>query len=260
MALKKRLQTLDGLDEAIRSLYKQAGDGFELDVEGGLSDGSESVATLERTVKSLRKERDEAVAKQKAAETSAEDAAKKLEALEASGRQSDEKVSAMLAKWQEDTKAKVESAVKEAELKYAPLAQKVERYELDGALQAAFLANGGSKKHLARAVALAKLEGWTLADGKPVKRDEAGELSTVTVEDYFKVSFREAVPEFYEGSKASGSDARGADRGAAAKGGASGSVFKWSSEDRRAFIEANGADAYQKLLDESLVAGPPPKE
>ena len=140
-----------------------------------------------------------------------------------------------------------------------PLTEKVTKYELDNALIQAFADAGGrSVKHQSM-LRLAKND-WTLVDGKPVMRDAAGEISNVSLEDYFSKDFKTREPEYYEGTKAAGGGAAGVQKDGKRPETPATQPSKWTSDERRAFIEKNGQQAYRDLLNEQLREAVKPKE
>lgn len=220
-------------------------------------DVTKSITTLEATVKNLRKERDDFERDAKKAAADLADATRKLEAKEASGQQTDQKISEMLAKWEKDKNDAIAAAVAEKDKQITTLTERVTRYDLDDVLGAAFMAAEGREERRARAIAQAKLDGWTLVDGKPVRKDATGQVTTATPKDYFTTDFKKELPEFYKGSEASGGGAGGGSGSGAGGAGSSTTgkpVTKWTSDERRAYIEKNGPVEFQKLLDAELVA------
>lgn len=209
---------------------------------------------LENALKSERKAKGDLETELAKNKEQLADLTRKLEAKEASGQQTDQKISEMLAKWEQDKQAAVSAAVKAVEDRYAPIAEKVTRYELDDKLADAFRKAGGRDERLSRALTLAKQDGWTLVDGVPVRKDEFGQVTTVTPDDYFGKAFKTDVPEFFKGTQGSGGGAGGTTGGAGPTGPSGKNPTQWSSDERRAFIEANGADAYQKALDSHLAS------
>jgi hypothetical protein len=215
-----------------------------------------SVTTLETTVKALRREKETAETTARTATETAADLQRKLDAKEATGQQTDAKITEMLAKWQKDTEAAVAAAVADKDKQITALSERVTKYDLDDVLGAAFKEAGGREDRRAKAVAQAKLEGWTLVDGRAVRKDSAGQVLTTTTKDFFTGDFKKDVPEWYEGSKADGGGGDGGSGGTgdAFKSGGLPSPTKMTSEQRRAFIDQNGAAAYTAALNAELAA------
>jgi len=105
MALKFKLDSLDGLDDATKTLYTKSGDKYVLSVDG-LDDGD--VAGLKTKVetllaesaalkKSLKEKDDTESAAKEAARKAAEDAAAKKGDIEALRKSADERVAAAIA-------------------------------------------------------------------------------------------------------------------------------------------------------------------
>jgi len=214
-----------------------------------------SVATLEQTVKNIRREKDDAVALAAINGSTAAEAKRLLEAKEASGQQTDVKIADMLKKWEADTAAAVATAVEKKDREIGLLSERVTKYDLDDVLVAAFKESGGRDDRAKRAIAQAKLDGWTLVDGKAVKKDSSGTVLTISAKEFFTTDMKKELPEWYDGTKGDGGGGTGG-------GGANGSAFRkdgspknptaMTTDERREFIEQNGPAAYTKLLNESL--------
>jgi len=230
------------------------------DVSPDLATLQTSVTNLENTLKIVRREKDTAEGAAKKATEAAADARRQLEAVAATGQQTDQKITEMLAKWQKDTETAVATAVAAKDKEITSLSERVTKYDLDDVLGAAFKDAGGREERRTKAVQQAKFDGWTLVDGKAVKKDATGQVLTMTTKDFFTGDFKKEVPEWYEGSKGDGG-------GASAGGGGPGAFrdggvivpSKMSSEQRRAFIETNGPAAYTDALNKELVASTMPK-
>jgi hypothetical protein len=125
---------------------------------------------------------------------------------------------------------------------------------------AATRSGGGVFGATTQAVALAKLNGFQLVDGKVVRK-VGGEIQTTTVTDYFGGEFKTEMQEWYDGSKASGGGASGGAGGGTppGAGGKTKPPTEWSSAERREYIEANGQEAYRTLLNAQLVEATAPK-
>jgi hypothetical protein len=115
MALKFKLDTLDGLDDATKALYKQKGDKFVLDLEGdgedtaGLKKKVEDLLEEQAKLKGKVKENDEAAkAAAEAARRAAEDAAAKKGDIEALRKSADERVAAARAEVEAQFKPELE--------------------------------------------------------------------------------------------------------------------------------------------------------
>jgi len=232
------------------------------EVSGDTAALTTSITNLENTVKNLRREKDTFETAARTAEEKAADLQRKIDAQLATGQQTDAKITEMLAKWEADKQKAIADAVALKDKEIAGLSARVTKYDLDDVLGAAFKEAGGSEARRARAIAQAKLDGWTLVDGKAVMKDAAGQVLTTTTKDFFTGQFKKDVPEWYDGSKADGG---GGDGGAGGTGGAFAggqlpAASKMTSEQRRAYIETNGPQAYQDLLTKELVASATPSE
>lgn len=209
-------------------------------------------SALEKALRAARQERDEARQAAAQAREQVAEAQRKLDTFDATGRQSEEKVAQMLAKWEQDKAKAVADAVAAVEQRLAPLQEKVTRYELDDVLANAFAKHGGRAVKKDAALVLAKAQGWTLVDGRVVRKDANGEVLTESPDDYFGKTFRKDMEEWYEGTKASGGGAPGT-TGAPTTGNPK-PPTQWDTATRRQYIEEHGADAYTKLLNDELVA------
>jgi hypothetical protein len=209
MALKHKLDSLDGLDDATKALYKKVGDKFVLDVEG-MDDGD---------LAGLKAQNEKLLAEKKAAEKKAredaeaarlanEDAAKKagnIDALEKSWQQK-------LADREKELQAKYETDV-------GSLTSDVNRLLIDNvaATAARDLAIQGSDGLL-----LPHIQARLRVDVRDGKRttvvvDAKGQPSALTLDDLKKeISGNPAFAPVIAGSKASGGGAGGANGGGAA--------------------------------------------
>jgi hypothetical protein len=209
---------------------------------------TESIARLERSLAAARQERNDWEAKAKQAESSVGELTRKLDAKEATGQQTDEKITAMLAKWEQDKQSAVEAAIAATTQKFSPLQERLTRLELDDQLGAAFGETGGRAERKARALVLAKQDGWTVVDGKLVLKDSDGNITNLSPKDYFATKLKADVPEFFEGTKASGGGATGSSNLPTTTGGKTKPPTQWTADERRSYIEANGPEAYREAL------------
>lgn len=236
MALKHKLDSLDGLDDARKALYKKVGDKFVLDVEG-LEDGD--LAGLKKQVETLLAEKKAAEKKareeQEAARAAAEEAAKKagnVEALEKS--------------WQEKLAAREKELQDKYESEVGSLTGDVNRLLVDNVAAglARELAIQGSDIAL-----LPHIQSRLRVDVRDGKRttivvDAKGQPSALTLEDLKKeIAGNPAFAPLIAGSKASGGGAGGNGSGGAA---GANKTMKRSDFDaldpdaRRAFIKDGG--------------------
>jgi hypothetical protein len=220
-----------------------------------------SVTKLEGTLEKVRGEKSAAEKAKKDAEDAAANVQRELEARQAGGQLTDAKVKELLDKWEVEKQKAIAAAVEEATKPLGSMQERLTKYELDDVLGSEFIKAGGTEKRRAQAVALAKLNGFQLVDGKVVRK-VSGEIQTTSVTDYFGGEFKTEMQEWYDGTKASGGGAGGGTGGGAPAGGGTGGTkppTEWSSDERRTFIETNGQDAYRKLLNDQLVAAATPK-
>lgn len=159
---------------------------------------------LEGTVETLRGEKKELEKKLKVADDKSSDLQRKLDVAESGKGDEGKKTKELLEKWEKDTAA----AVKVVQDQLDAATTKIETFEVDDKLKAAFLAAGGRPEKSAAALELNKRH-FGLVDGKLVKKDAEGKVSTEKVEDHFKATFKKDMPEFYQGTKATGGGAGG---------------------------------------------------
>lgn len=234
---------------------------FVLDVDSDeITTLRTSVQKLEGTLEKVRGEKSAAEKARKDAEDAAANVQRELEARQAGGQLTDAKVKELLDKWEVEKQAAIKAAVEEATKPLGSMQERLTKYELDDVLGSEFIKAGGTEKRRAQAVALAKLNGFQLVDGKVVRKVN-GEIQTTSVTDYFGGEFKTEMQEWYEGSKASGGGAGGGTGGGAptGNGGSAKPPTEWTSDERRAYIETNGQEAYRKLLNDQLVAAATPK-
>jgi hypothetical protein len=207
MALKYKLDSLDGLEKDVAALYEKSGDKFILKVEG--IDENGDVAGLKRTIDSLKAEKKDAEKKAKEAADAAEAAA-----TEAARKAGD--VSAIEASWK--AKLEKENAARDEQIK----ARDAQLHDLTvnatATRIAAELAVQGSADvlipHIRSRLA------YETQDGKPVVRvlGADGKPSAASVEDLQKeIAATPAFAPLIVASKASGGGAGGSKGGGAAK-------------------------------------------
>lgn len=253
MAFKKKaFKTQDEIPEALRGDALALADGTFVVIEADAGDGEGAVKAL-ASERELRKQAEAAAAK---ARDELAEATKKLEAFEASGKQTDQRITEMLEKWRADKDTAVAEALKPVQQQLAEATQRLTRYELDDRLVAAFRKAEGDDARAARALVLAKQDGWQLVDGKVVRVGPDGNPLTQTPDEYFANDLRKDLPEFFKGTRGSGG---GGNTGGGGNGGGRGAEqtkppTEWTADERRSFIEQNGPAAYTTLLDQSMAA------
>ena len=152
------------------------------------------------------------------------------------------------------TKEKLDEIMLQAEAKYRPYLDELEKTK--SALRSERL-DGRVKAILGQARA-ADIDAAFKVVGDHFDLTEDGALvvkadPTVSVEDYITKSLTTKYPFLFQGTLASGGGAAGA-RGAAGNGLASKPITSWSSDERAAFIEAQGIEAFQARLAQEQVA------
>jgi hypothetical protein len=250
---KKAFKTKDEVPELQRDDALELADGSFVVIEA--DDSGDSGA--HKALKAERKLREEAEAAARTARAEAADAVKKLEAFEASGKQTDEKVTALLAKWNKDKDDAVASAIAPLNERINALSGDLSKFQLDDRLVSAFRKSGGVEARSNRALVLAKQDGWQLIDGKVVRKNADGEVMTQNPDEYFVGELKKDLPDFFAGTQADGGGGAGGrmQGGAGAGAPAAGTPTKWTADQRAAFIETNGVQAFNELLDAQLAAG-----
>lgn len=229
-----------------------------LKLEGGeyVVDDSKDIEALKTTNIAVRGERDTALQAEKDAKKIADDTKRELDAQVATNGKSKEDVAAMLKQWQTDTDTKVAAAVADKDKEIERLSGRVTKYDLDDKLTEKFLGAGGREEKKQRMLVQAKADGWTLEGDVAVRKDSKGVVQTESIEDYFtRVSDPKELGEFFKGSQANGGGGGGENNtpsGTPAAGGDK--PTKWTSDQRRTFIEQKGQPAYRALLDAELVS------
>lgn len=233
----------------------QQKDALELKDGTYVLDEPADTTKLEGTLAKVRDELKDARAQLHTATEGAADLQRKLDANDLTGKATDEKITTMLTKWEADKVAAVDAVRREFETKLGDATNRLTVFELDNVLTAQFTAAGGNAKKIRDTLVLAKHDGWTVIDGKPVLKDADGTVQTATPMDYFTKTFKDRLPDFYDGSKASGGGAPANSGPSGSQSGAGKAPTKWTSDERRSFIEANGQGAYRTLLDAELING-----
>lgn len=234
-----------------------------LKLEGGefVVDDSKDIEALKTTNIAVRTERDSALQAEKDARKIADDTKRELDAQVATNGKSKEDVAAMLKQWQTDTDTKVAAAVADKDKEIQRLSGRVTKFDLDDKVGEKFLANGGREDRKARMLIQAKADGWTLEGDVPVRKDANGVVQTESLDDYFiRVADPKELGDFFKGSQANGGGGGGDNPPAGGPAPAGGDKpTKWTSDQRRTFIEQKGQPAYRQLLDAELVASTNPQ-
>ncbi|MCU1752155.1 hypothetical protein [Pseudomonas sp. 6D_7.1_Bac1] len=235
--LKFQLDSLDGVDEAVRALYTEKDGKFVLGIEG--LPQPEDVSGLKAQVQTLLDEKKSEQRKRQEAEDAArlerEEAARKsgnVEELEKSWSEKYTRREAELNGMLEQERGTLGNQIRDLT---------VGRTATD--IASALAIPGSSKAllpHIERRLSVEQ------RDGKPVVvvLDQQGKLSAATL-DELKAEFANdtAFAPLIAGSKASGGGAGGAGHG----GGAALKRSEMTPVAKREFITANGQDAYLKL-------------
>lgn len=243
MPLPITTDSLDAIPEALRSAYVERDGAFHLDAE---IPKPEDVSGLRKAIAAERKTAEE---QRKAAREAAERNAaleRELEALRVSGGDFEKKASELLNKWNTESASKLAEREKEWTAQIAEKDGKLRKLLLTDNLRKAFIDAGGRAERLDEAIDLTSKH-FDLVDDRPVMKDDKGDLSTTTPKEFFEKMFRQRLPEFYKGTQAAGGGAGGSPAGGSPTLGAK-KPTEWTSDERRAYIEEHGPDAYTKLL------------
>jgi hypothetical protein len=180
-----------------------------------LKDGTFAVVVddAKDTILKIRQERDAFKKQAREAADRAEQAERERDAAKASSGDVDKKVADLLTKWEKDTEAKVAAVAKERDDALGQLRQ----VTLVDKARDTFVKAGGRPEKAEAALKLVR-DRLDLIDGKPVVKDEKGEVTTTTLDDLFGKEFRKEMPEFFAGTKASGSGAQGTQKVGGANG------------------------------------------
>jgi hypothetical protein len=236
MPLPLVADTLDAIPEPLRSAYVERDGKYHLDAE------VEDVAPLKAKQRELLDETKAERRKREAAE-------QRLAALEAER----EAAAAGL------TSEKLAEIQRKAEEKYAPkLAELTAAQEKIRALQL----DGTVKSLLAKAGAVDVDDAWKVLgaefdltdDGKVILKSDP----TADVEQYVTKTLVAKKGHLFKGTQAAGGGAAGHAGGSGA-GGAK-PPTQWSSEERAAYIDQHGGDAYRALLNAEMRAALAPKK
>ena len=210
----------------------------------------EDTSGLKNSVGAARKERDDAIAAQRAAEAKAADKQRELDAHKAATGDTEKKTADLLAQWKRDTDAAVEAAKKELQGKVDELTGFKTTKLRDDELRKAFRKAGG-REDLEEDVIVLTRGNFKLVDGdKLVNVDEHGNVTTTAPEQFY-AKLKETRGVFFKGTQGDGGGADGGGTGGTASLSTK-PPTAWSSEERAKFINENGQDAYTKLLDDQV--------
>lgn len=163
---------------------------------------SPDVGTLERTLAKVREEKKDEERARKAAEETRGALERQLAA--ATTGEDKERVTKALAKFDTDL------AAKKAEFD-AELAKKdatIRQFKLTDRARDAFLKAGGRPER-AEKMATDTAARLDLDGDRIVVKNDKGEVTTQSVEDFFGKSYRAEMPEFYRGTQGAGGGAQG---------------------------------------------------
>ena len=235
--LKFQLDTLEGVDEAVRALYTEKDGKFVLGIEG---------LPQQEDVSGLKAKVDELLGEKKAAEKARKDAEEqaRLEREEAARKSGN--VEELEKSWSEKYNRREAELNGMLEQERGTLSTQIRDLTVGRTATdiASALAIPGSAKallpHIERRLSVEQ------RDGKPVVvvLDQQGKLSAATL-DELKAEFTNdpAFGPLIAGSKASGGGAGGAGKG----GGAALKRSEMSPVAKREYIQAHGQDAFLKL-------------
>lgn len=240
MPLPLKTDSLDAIPEALRSAYVEREGAFHLDAE------IEDVTPLKSALDKERKRASDAEKAKKEADRVRAELEAKIKGAEAGLTEDQQK------QYRESIRAELEK-------EYEPLKAIEGEYTalkritlLDNPVKSLMLTEKVGVR-AERQEALWKQIGDRFdltSDGKPMVTEHIG----LSVEEYLAVHIKKEFPEWYRGTQAAGGGAGGGTGGG-------GSVTdkrpptQWSADERRAYIEEHGADAYRKLLNAQIRDG-----
>lgn len=162
------------------------------------------VSTLESTLAKVRAEKKDADKAVKDATTKAEATQRELEALKTQVGDPETRTRDLLKKFDEDlAKARAE---KQAELD--KVTSELRTLRLDDKAKEAFVKAGGRPERADAALRLVR-DRLDLSDDRIVVKDEKGEVTTTSVNDFFGKDFIKTMPELFKGTQAGGGGAAG---------------------------------------------------
>jgi uncharacterized UPF0160 family protein len=171
-------------------------------------DAIDDTKNLKSSLEKLKSDKKEAKEAREKAETELADLKRQMQALE-TGEEKD-KLKKLLEKFDNDLKA----AKKPLEDQVAELSGKLRAIQLDDKAKEAFIKAGGRPERADAALKLYK-DSLDLAEDRIVVKNEKGEATTQSVEDFWGRKVRTDTPEFFKGTQANGGGAGG---GAGKKG------------------------------------------
>lgn len=191
----KTFKTLEEIDEAQREDAVELKDGTFAVVED---------SGARETIAKIRKERDEFKRSARDAEDRLAERQREVDALKATTGDAEKKTGALLEQWRKDTEAAVAAVSKEKDA----LASELRQVKLIDKAKETFVRLGGRPEKAEAAIKLNR-DRLDLIDGVPVIKDEKGEVTTKSLDDYFGKDFRKEMPEFFAGTQAAGGGANG---------------------------------------------------
>ncbi|HXG73015.1 MAG TPA: hypothetical protein VNJ04_20670, partial [Gemmatimonadaceae bacterium] len=194
--------------------------GFESEYEEVEGEWKPKESKLESTLERLKQEKKDERDSRKKLEDELADLRRKSQAME-TGEEKD-KVKKLLEKFDSDLKAAKEPLEKQL----AEAQGRLRTLQLDDQAKAAFIKAGGRPEKADAALKLKK-ESLDLAEDRIVVKNDKGEPTTATIDDFWGKSFKSEMPEFFQGTKATGGGAGG---GAGLKSAGSGTSRKWDAE------------------------------
>lgn len=191
----KTFASLDEIDEPLRGEAVELKDGtFALAEDGGAKE----------TIAKIRRERDEFKRAAREVEDKLAERQREIDALKANTGDVEKKTGALLEQWRKErdeavAKVAAEKAALEAELRQVKLIDRAKE---------TFVKLGGRPEKADAAIKLNR-DRLDLIDGTPVVKDEAGEVTTQTLDEFFGKAFKAEMPEFFVGTQAAGGGAGG---------------------------------------------------
>lgn len=232
MALKYKLDNLDGLEEAQKALYKQEGNVYILDVDG-VEDGD--TISLKNQVNKLLSEKRDADDKAKQAQKDADDAA-------AAKAKAEQEKAEKAGEWEQLAKSyKSEIDKLKGDIETGKEERRQEKINSTALEMAAELADGPNQKILSRFMADRLRIG---ENGELVVTDDKGNL-TISTPDQLIEEFKSGADyaSLITGSKATGSGAEGGQ-----KGGGAAKPLNEMSDAERIQMNRDNPEEFAKLV------------
>lgn len=185
----------------------------------------------------LRRKADELLSETKAERKKRQDLEAKLAALEA---EREAQAAGLTAEKLAEIQGKAEAKYKPVVDENAALKQRLRTMQLDATVKSVLTAKDVIDPDAAWKIVSDDFD--LTDDGKAILKSDP----TADLEQYVAGSLKQRYPFLFKGTQADGGGAAGMQKGSGHAG--TKPVTQWTSTERQAFIEANGAEAHAKLL------------